>query len=108
MSNIFLALLFLVIAVNCTYRFLSYSKIEQIRKSAVSKEEIARAERRHWLVNSIFSNATVALFMSFMTLVLVCRGMENFYITVLFAAIALAFAGLLVFSIRNLKRFDRL
>ena len=46
--------------------------------------------------------------MSFMTLVLVCRGMENFYLTVLFAAIALAFAGLLVFSIRNLKRFDRL
>ena len=106
--DIFLALLFLVIAVNCTYRFLSYSKIEQIRKSAVSREEIARAERRHWLVNSIFSNATVALFMSFMTLVLVCRGMENFYLTVLFAAIALAFAGLLVFSIRNLKRFDRL
>ena len=108
-QNILGPLLFLVIAINNTYRIRAHYKIERMRKDAVSEEEVAEAARRQGLVSSIFSNATAGFYLLFLTFVFVFSDLKDRVVfSSLSAVLALCFIGLLVFSIRNLKRFDRL
>ena len=108
-GSYFGAVLFLVIALNCTNRIRSYFKIEQLRKNAISEEEVAKAERRSGIVNSIFSNATIGCYMLLMSVVFLFTDQKyGFYFMAFCAFLALCFIGLSVISLRNLKRFDRL
>ena len=103
------AMFFLVIGVNCTHRIRSYFKIEQLRKNAISEEEVAKAERRSGIVNSIFSNATIGCYMLLMSVVFLFTDQKyGFYFMAFCAFLALCFIVLSVISLRNLKRFDRL
>ena len=108
-QNILGPLLFLVIAINNTYRIRAHYKIERMRKDAVSEEEVAEAARRQGLVSSIFSNASAGFYLLLLTVVFLFSHVKDKYIyTGISAVLALCFIGLLVFSIRNLKRFYRL
>ena len=108
-GSYFGAVLFLVIALNCTNRIRSYFKIEQLRKNAISEEDVAKAERRSGIVNSIFSNATIGCYMLLMSVVFLFTDQKyRFYFMAFCAFLALCFIGLSVISLRNLKRFDRL
>ena len=108
-GSYFGAVFFLVIALNCTNRIRSYFKIEQLRKNAISEEEVAKAERRSGIVNSIFSNATIGCYMLLMSVVFLFTDQKyGFYFMAFCAFLALCFIGLSVISLRNLKRFDRL
>ena len=108
-GSYFGAVLFLVIALNCTNRIRSYFKIERMRKEAISEEEVARAERRAGIVNSIFSNATIGFYMLLMSLILLLKDQKyGFYFMAFCALLAFCFIGLSVIGLRNLKRFDRL
>jgi len=108
-QNIFGPLLFLVIAINNTYRIRAHYKIERMRKDTFSEEEVAKAARRQGIVSSIFSNATAGSYLLLLTVVFLFSHIKDKYIyTGISAVLALCFIGLLVFSIRNLKRFDRL
>ena len=101
------ALLFLVLAINCAYRIYTYFKMARIRKNADTEEEIARAERRQGLIVSIVSNATgVLVLLVFLLQALILHASLAFIIVL--AVGTLCFAGILVLSIKNLKRFDRL
>ena len=98
-TNILGPLLFLVIAINNTYRIRAHYKIERMRKDA----------RRQGLVSSIFSNASAGFYLLLLTVVFLFSHIKDKYIyTGISAVLALCFIGLLVFSIRNLKRFYRL
>ena len=78
-------------------------------KDAVSEEEVAEAARRQGLVSSIFSNASAGFYLLLLTVVFLFSYIKDKYIyTGISAVLALCFIGLLVFSIRNLKRFYRL
>jgi hypothetical protein len=100
------AALFLVFAINCAFRIYSYLKLERVRKSDATEEEIVRAERRTGLVITIFSNVTgILLLLVFLIQVLVTH--FNLVLTIFLAVCILCFAGILVLSIKNLKRFDR-
>jgi hypothetical protein len=80
-----------------------------MRKDTFSEEEVAKAARRQGIVSSIFSNATAGSYLLLLTAVFLFSHLKDKYIyTGLSAVLALCFIGLLVFSIRNLKRFDRL
>ena len=108
-QNILGPLLFLIIAINCTYRIRAYFKIERMRKSAFSEEEVAKAARRQGIVSSIFSNATASLYLLLLTVVFLLSHVKDKNIFLgISAVLALCFIGLLLVSIRNLKRFDRL
>lgn len=108
-QNILGPLLFLVIAINNTYRIRAHYKIERMRKDTFSEEEVAKAARRQGIVSSIFSNATAGSYLLLLTAVFLFSHLKDKYIyTGLSAVLAFCFIGLLVFSIRNLKRFDRL
>ena len=108
-QNILGPLLFLIIAINCTYRIRAYFKIERMRKSAFSEEEVAKATRRQGIVSSIFSNATASLYLLLLTVVFLLSHVKDKNIFLgISAVLALCFIGLLLVSIRNLKRFDRL
>ena len=99
----------MVIAANCTNRIRSYFKIRRMRKNAFSEKEVAKAERRSGIVNSIFSNATIGFYMLLMAVVFLFSGLKNrFYFMAFCALLAFCFVGLFVISLRNLKRFDRL
>ena len=101
--------LFLIIAINCTYRIRAHYKIERKRKSALSEEEVAKAARRQGFVSSIFSNATAGSYLLLLTVFFLLSHLKEKYIfSGISAVLALCFIGLLVLGIRNLKRFDRL
>ena len=104
-SDVSGAMLFLVFAINCAFRIYSYYKLERARKTATSETEMVRTERRQGLIIGIFSNATAIALM----LLLVIEGIlrNSRAVVILSAVFALCFAGILVQSIRNLKRFDR-
>ena len=107
--NVLGAILFLVIASNCTYRIRAHYKIERMRKSAFSEKEVAKAVRRQGIVSSIFSNATAGFYMLLMTVFFLFTHLKDKYIvSAICGVIALCFITLLVLSIRNLKRYDRL
>ena len=100
------AALFLALAINCAYRIYSYFKMDRIRKNAATEEEIARAERRQGLIASIFSNAMAILVL----LVFFVQALFTHFslaFTIVLAVCALCFGGILILSIKNLKRFDR-
>ena len=108
-QNILGALLFFVFAINCTYRIRAYYKLERKRKSAFSEKEVARAVRRQGIASSIFSNATAGFYMLLLTVVFLLSGLKDRAVfTGICAVLALCFIGLLLVSIRNLKRFDKL
>ncbi len=108
-QNILGPLLFLVIAINNTYRIRAHYKIERMRKSDLSEEEVAKAERRQGVVSSIVSNASAGSYLLFLTFVFLFSHLKDKYIfTGISALLALCFIVLLVLGIRNLKRFDRL
>lgn len=100
------ALLFLALAINCAFRIYSYLKLIRIRKRATSETEIVRAEHRQSLIISIFSNATAILILLFFFVqALVVR--SNLAFTIFVAVCLLCFTGILILSIRNLRRFDQ-
>ena len=104
--NLATAALFLALAINCAYRIYTYFKMARIRENAATEEEIVRAERRQGLIVSIFSNAMAILVL----LVFFAQALFthfNLAFTIVLAVCALCFGGILVLSIRNLKRFDR-
>ena len=108
-GSFFGALLFLIFAMNCTWRVRSYYKIERMRKDTFSEKEIAKAERRSGIVNSIFSNATIGFYMLLMAVVFLFSGQKNrLCFTAFCAVLALCFIALFAINLRNLKRFDRL
>ena len=100
------ALLFLLLAINCAFRIYSYLKLIRIRKRATSETEIVRAERRQDLIMSIFSNATAILGLLFFFIQALVAHSNLVYVIVL-AVCILCFAGILILSIRNLRRFDQ-
>lgn len=103
------ALLFLILAINCTNRIRSYFKIKRMRKNAFSEKEVAKAERRSGIVNSIFSNATVGFYMLLMAVFFLFSSLKDKFIFSAFCAVlAFCFIALFAISLRNLKRFDRL
>ena len=99
------ALLFLLLAINCAFRIYSYLKLIRIRKRAASVAEIVRAERRQSLIISIFSNATAILGLLYF-FVQALAAHSNLVYAVVLAVCILCFAGILILSIRNLRRFD--
>ena len=104
--NLATATLFLALAINCAYRIYTYFKMARIRENAATEEEIVRAERRQGLIVSIFSNAMAILIL----LVFFAQALFthfNLTFTIVLAVCALCFGGILVLSIKNLKRFDR-
>ena len=104
--NLATAALFLALAINCAFRIHTFFKMERIRKNAATEEEIVRAERRQGLIVSIFSNAmAILVLLIFLIQVLVTHFSLAF--TIVLAVCALCFVGILVLSIKNLKRFDR-
>ena len=107
-QDFLVALLFLVFAINCTYRIRAHYKLERKRKSAFSEEEVAKAERRQGIASAVFSNATAGIYMLFMTVVFLLRGVKDKFILTICVVAAVCFIGLLLISIRNLKRFDKL
>ena len=100
-------LLFLIFAINSLFRIFVYFKLERIRKSAASAEEIVHAERRQGLVISIFSNAMFLLFLLLLFIEYWIASRHPVALAILFAAFILMLVWTLVLSIRNLKRFDR-
>ena len=108
-QNILGPILFLVLAINATYRIRAHYMLERKRKSDLSEEEVEKAARRQRLVSAIFSNATVGFYLLFLTFVFVFSDLKDRVVfSSLSAVLALCFVGLLLVSIRNLKRFDRL
>lgn len=108
-SSFFGIFLFLIIAINCTRRVFSYYKIERMRKDTFSEKEIALAERRSRIVNSIFSNATIGFYLLLMAVLFLLRSQKDmFYLSALCAVLAFCFIALFAINLRNLKRFDRL
>ena len=100
------AALFLALAINCAFRIYTYFKMDRIRKNAATDEEIVRAEHRQGLIASIFSNAMAILVL----LVFFVQALFSHFslaFTIVLAVCALCFGGILVLSIKNLKRFDR-
>lgn len=107
-SNFFVIVLFLILAVNCAWRVRSYYKIERMRKETFSEEEIALAERRSRIVNSIFSHATLGFFLLLIAVLSLIGNQKGmFYFSALSAALALCFIALFAINLRNLKRFDQ-
>ena len=102
------ALLFLVFAINCIFRIYTYFKLERIRKSDAAEAEIVRAERRTGLVITLFSNVTAILFLLVMLIETLVRHPKMDFFTIILTVCMLCFVGLLVLSIQNLKRFDRM
>ena len=60
-SSIISSLLFLFLAVNCTFRVFSYAKLNSIKKRMENDSQFVKAERRQSIIINIFSNATAVL-----------------------------------------------
>lgn len=101
------ALIFLFLAVNCTYRVYSYYKLQRIKKDSSKDYMILEIERRQNILISIFSNATAVLcLLAFIALIIVNGG--STVLAVFCAVFAIFFAFILFQNIKNLNRLDRL
>ena len=105
-SSIISSMLFLFLAVNCTFRVYSYAKLDRIRKSTPDDSQFFKAERRQGIIITIFSNATAMLcLLVFLIRNVFIKGSAAF--DVFLGICAICFGVILVQTIRNLKRFDR-
>lgn len=99
-------LLFLILAVNCTFRVFAYAKLKRLEKSITDEHQLIRAERRQGLIITLFSNATAMLgLLLFLIHSILIKGPAALDIFFLFCAIC--FGGILILTIQNLKRFDK-
>ena len=106
-SSITSSLLFLLWAVNCTFRVFSYVKLSKIRKSTDDESQFVKAERRQGIIITIFSNATAVLvFLVLLIRSIMTKGPIAF--DVILGLCTICFGVILVQTIQNLSRFDRL
>ena len=99
-------LLFLFLAVNCTYRVFAYAKLNRLEKSITDEREFIRAERRQNLVITMVSQATALLVLLFFLIhSLIIKGPAALDIFFLFCAVC--FGGILILTIQNLRRLDK-
>ena len=106
-SSITSSLLFLLLAVNCTFRVFSYVKLNIIKKSTTNDSQFVKEERRQSIIINIFSNATAVLcLLVFMIRNITIKGSAA--LDAFMGICAICFSVILVQSIQNLNRFDRL
>jgi hypothetical protein len=99
-------LLFLILAVNCTFRVFAYAKLKRLEKSITDERQLIHAERRQGLIITLFSNATVMLgLLLFLIHSILIKGPAALDIFFLFCAIC--FGGILILTIQNLRRLDK-
>ena len=99
-------LLFLILAVNCTFRVFAYAKLKRLEKSITDERQLIHAERRQGLIITLFSNATAMLgLLVFMIHSILIKGPAALDIFFLFCAVC--FGGILVLTIQNLRRLDK-
>ena len=99
-------LLFLILAVNCTFRVFAYAKLKRLEKSITDEHQLIRAERRQGLIITLFSNATALLgLLLFLIHSILIKGPAALDIFFLFCAVC--FGGILVLTIQNLRRLDK-
>ena len=99
-------LLFLILAVNCTFRVFAYAKLKRLEKSITDERQLIHAERRQGLIITLFSNATAMLgLLVFMIHSILIKGPAALDIFFLFCAIC--FGGILILTIQNLRRLDK-
>ena len=98
-------LLFLILAVNCTFRVFAYAKLKRLEKSITDERQLIHAERRQGLIITLFSNTT-AIFGLLLFLIhsILIKGPAALDIFFLFCAIC--FGGILILTIQNLRRLD--
>ena len=92
-SSITSSLLFLLWAVNCTFRVFSYAKLSKIRKSTDNESQFVKAER-------------VLVFLVLLIRSIMTKGPIAF--DVILGLCTICFGVILVQTIQNLSRFDRL
>ena len=99
-------LLFLILAVNCTFRVFAYAKLKRLEKSITDEHQLIRAERRQGLIITLFSNATAMLgLLLFLIHSILIKGPAALDVFFLFCAVF--FGGILILTIQNLKRLDK-
>lgn len=99
-------LLFLLLAINSTFRVFAYAKLNRLEKSITDERAFVRAERRQNIIITIFSNATALLvLLIFLIHSLVIKGPVALDIFILLCAIA--FGGILNLTFQNLRRIDK-
>ena len=99
-------LLFLILAVNCTFRVFAYAKLKRLEKSITDERQLIRAERRQGLIITLFSNATAMLgLLLFLIHSILIKGPAALDIFFLFCAVC--FGGILILTIQNLRRLDK-
>lgn len=99
-------LLFLILAVNCTFRVFAYAKLKRLEKSITDERQLIHAERRQGLIITLFSNATAMLgLLLFLIHSILIKGPAALDIFFLFCAVC--FGGILVLTIQNLRRLDK-
>jgi hypothetical protein len=99
-------LLFLILAVNCTFRVFAYAKLKRLEKSITDERQLIHAERRQGLIITLFSNATAMLgLLLFLIHSILIKGPAALDIFFLFCAIC--FGGILILTIQNLRRLDK-
>lgn len=99
-------LLFLILAVNCTFRVFAYAKLKRLEKSITDERQLIHAERRQGLIITLFSNATAMLgLLLFLIHAILIKGPAA--LDIFFLCCAIAFGGILILTFRNLKRFDK-
>ena len=99
-------LLFLILAVNCTFRVFAYAKLKRLEKSITDEHQLIRAERRQGLIITLFSNATALLgLLLFLIHSILIKGPAALDIFILFCACC--FGGILILTIQNLRRLDK-
>ena len=99
-------LLFLILAVNCTFRVFAYAKLKRLEKSITDERQLIHAERRQGLIITLFSNATAMLgLLLFLIHSLLIKGPAALDVFFLFCAVC--FGGILILTIQNLRRLDK-
>ena len=106
-TNALGSILFLFLALNCTFRVFSYVKLSRMKKRFEDEKQIIKAGHRQSIIITIFSNATCMLcLLVFLIRSIAIKGPKALDI---FFALCIIFFGLILFrTIQNLKRFDRL
>ena len=104
-SSIISSLLFLFLAVNCTFRVFSYAKLNRIKRSSANESQFVRAAHRQSIIISIFSNANAVLcLLYFLIRNITIKGAVAF--DAFCGICAICFSVILFQNIKNLKRFD--
>lgn len=99
-------LLFLLLAVNCTFRIFAYAKLNRLEKSITDELQLMRAERRQGLIITLFSNATGMLcLLLFLIHSFVIKGPAALDIFFLFCTVG--FGGVLIRTIQIFRRLDK-